>query len=451
MERLEKGEESQCSARDIRKDGSLIDIEVNGVRLPFGGDYHYLAVIRETTDRRRRERKNREMQEKLERAERMQSIGVLAGGVAHDLNNILGPLVAYPELILMKLPDDSPLRERIELIGSSARHAAEVIQDLLALARRGRIELQPNSMNAIVNDVLRSTNFVDLERSNPRVKVIVRMKSESATISASKTHLAKAIFNLCANAYAVMPDGGELTIETSHLFLESLQSGHCIDRPGEYVKLRISDTGNGLTEEQIAKLFEPYYNKKSVVDSASGLGLAIVYGVIKDHGGYYDVISEIGKGTEFVVYLPAVSETVQPEYLKPSNYRGTETILVVDDDESQRNLAGALLESLGYDVSSVSDGHSAIELLKTGPADLVVLDMIMEDGFDGLDTYRGIREIYPRQKAVVVTGFAATERVDEMHNLGVGAFVKKPYSRDAIGKAVRETLDSVSSPAALKL
>ncbi len=441
LERLATDASYQCVARDICKDGSIIDIEVSGVQLSISGEIHYLGVVREVTERKRRERQNRDMQEKLERAERMQSIGALAGGVAHDLNNILGPLVAYPELILMKLPADSPLRGRIELIGKSAKHAAEVIQDLLTLARRGRVEMQPGNMNSIVKDVMLSTNFVDLERRNTNVKVTVNLETDLGIVNVSKSHLAKAILNLCANAFKAMPSSGELTIETTQVYLERLLTGDSGLEPGDYVGLRIRDTGEGMTKEHLSKLFEPYYNRNHVASSTSGLGLSIVYGVIKDHSGYYDVMSEVDRGTEFIIYLPIVTGEVQPEYLKPSNYRGSETILVVDDDGSQRDLACALLESLGYDVVSASNGEHGVEILKARPSDIVVLDMIMEDGFDGLDTYREMLKSQPHQKAVIVTGFAATDRVDEMHRLGAGTYVRKPYSRDSIGKAVRETLD----------
>ncbi len=450
IEKLATGESYQCVAQDLHKDGSIIDVEITGAPISIGGEPHFLCVERDITERKQRERKERQMKEKLERAERMQSIGALAGGVAHDLNNILGPLVAYPELLLMKLPEDSPFRERIELIGKSARHAADVIQDLLTLARRGRVELQPGNASDVVSEALRSSNFVDLERKHPAVEIVLDLASDLPLVDISKAHLSKAIFNLCANAFDSMSkesSGGTLKVTTRKVYLERLESGYEALKPGEYIEVKVCDTGPEISDERLAKLFEPYYNKENFANSASGLGLAIVYGIVKDHGGYYDVVSRPGVGNEYILYLPVVAQSAQTEFLKPSSFRGSETVLVVDDDDGQRTLACALLESLGYHVCSVPDGWSGIEALKSQPIDIVVLDMIIDDDMDGLDTYREMLKVNPQQKAVIVTGFAATERVDEAQRLGAGAYVKKPYTRDAIGKAVRETLDKSAKTA----
>ena len=444
IKKLTAGESYQYVAQDLHKDGSIIDVEITGAPISIGGEPHFLCVERDITERKRRERKERQMEKKLERAERMQSIGVLAGGVAHDLNNILGPLVAYPELLLMKLPADSPLRERIELIGESARHAADVIQDLLTLARRGRVELQPGDVNGVVTETLRSTNFVALERKHSGVEVMLDLAPDLPKVDISKAHLSKAIFNLCANSFDSMSNwsnSATLKVTTTKVYLERLESGYESLKPGEYIEVKVCDTGPEISAERLAKLFEPYHNKESFANSASGLGLALVYGIVKDHGGYYDVISRQGTGNEYILYLPVVAQSSQREYRKPSSFHGSESVLVVDDDDNQRTLACELLESLGYQVCSVPDGWSGVEALKSQPVDIVVLDMIIEDDLDGLDTYKEMLKVNPHQKAVIVTGFAATERVDEAQRLGAGAYVKKPYTRDAIGKAVRRTLD----------
>ncbi len=398
--------------------------------------------FRDITERRCAEQQQRELKAKLDRAERMESLGILAGGVAHDLNNMLGPMVGYSDLLLMKLDEGDPIRKQVQRIGKSAQDAADVIQDLLTLARRGRYEMIPTNLNDVVEAYLDSPGFNQLTESRPTIKVETRLDPSLANFMGSAPHLHKAVMNLVINAFDAMPNGGSLVIETVQQNLEKLIGGYEGIEAGDYVILRVGDTGIGIDPKDCGKIFEPYYSKKKMGSSGSGLGLAVVYGIVKDHKGYYDIFSSIGQGAEFVIYLPVTRKEI-PDLTDPQvDYHGTETILVVDDFEEQRQIAGDLLSSMGYQVSTVINGHDAVNYLANHKIDLVVLDMIMEKGFDGLDTYREILKIHPEQKAIIVSGFSATERANEMQRLGAGPYIKKPYTLKEIAKAIREELDS---------
>lgn len=401
------------------------------------------SLIQDCTDKLEAERQRAELQEKLDRAERMESLGVLAGGVAHDLNNMLGPVVGYSEMILMQMKGESPLKTRVERIFRSAQDAADVIQDLLTLARRGRYEMVATDLNCVIENYLVSPSCEQLRERRPEVEMVTKLDQSVGMIKGSAPHLSKVIMNFVVNAYDAMPFGGKICIETSQMRLDRLLGGHDAIESAEYVVLKVRDTGSGIEPEDLERVFEPYFSKKKMGTSGSGLGLSVVYGVVKDHNGYYDIFSEVGQGTEFVLYFPVVKVEQKHDTKKETVIIGTESVLVVDDVAEQREMASDVIGSLGYRVKTAIHGHDALDYLNVHQSDLIVLDMIMENGFDGLDTYREILKLHPAQKAIIVSGFSATARVNETLNLGAAAYVKKPYTRQVIGQALREALDQV--------
>ncbi|MFH1686840.1 MAG: response regulator, partial [bacterium] len=429
-----------------RLDGSLFETEVSLNRMALGNQVMLLAIVRDITERKQTELERTKLQEKLERAERMESLGVLAGGVAHDLNNMLGPLVGYPELIERKLDDDSPIRKQIQRMGKAAKDAADVIQDLLTLARRGRYEMQSTSLNEVVEGYLDSPSFRKLIASRPDVDLVVRLDRQLSTIVGSAPHLSKVVMNLIVNALDAMPNGGQLVVETSPMNLTKLLGGHDKVQPGDYTVLRIRDSGGGIAAEDLDKIFEPYYSKKKMGTSGSGLGLSVVYGIVKDHKGYYDIFSAPGQGAEFVLYFPVCGEEVESSPTVQEISGGTETILIVDDSTEQRELAAEILAGMGYQVTAAVNGTAAVASLKEHAVDLIVLDMIMETGFDGLDTFRELIKIRPGQKAIIASGFSQTERVDEVLRLGAGQYIRKPYTVQTLAAAVRCELDRTPLP-----
>ncbi len=398
--------------------------------------------FRDMTQKKKAEEARQQLQESLDKAQRMESLGALAGGVAHDLNNLLGPVVAYPDMILEKMPPDNPLHRKIERIGTSAKQAAAVIQDLLTLARRGRYEMVPTDINEVISSYLDSLSFAEHAKANPRVTIRLKLDPAIGAITGSSSHLLKVIMNLIVNAFDAMPSGGDLVISTRRSHLERLLSGHGAIIPGDYVVVSVKDTGTGIKKEDIQKIFEPYYSRKKMGKSGTGLGLAIVYGVVKDHRGYYDVISELEVGTEFLLYFPVTASTATTAAANIHDNTGHETILVVDDVESQRELACDLLSMLGYQVAAISSGREAVEHLRQRSADLVVLDMIIEPNFDGLDTYRAILKERPGQRAILASGYSNSDRIQQALRLGAHELVLKPYTKETLGRATRAALDS---------
>jgi two-component system, cell cycle sensor histidine kinase and response regulator CckA len=374
----------------------------------------------------------------------MEAIGMLAGGVAHDLNNILGGLVSYPELLLFQLPEDSPLRKSILTIQRLGEKAAAVVQDLLTLARRGVVVTKVVNLNDIIAQYLKSPENEKLQSYHPGVFLEAHLEKVILNVSGSPIHLSKTVMNLVSNAAEAMPEGGTLTVSTENRYIDMPIRGYDDVKEGDYVVLTVSDTGTGISPDDIKKIFESFYTKKKMGRSGTGLGMAVVWGTVKDHNGYIDVESTEGKGTTFTLYFPITREELPDDkpHLVIGSYSGDgESILVIDDVEEQREIASGMLKELGYSVVSVSSGEEAVEYLKTNEVNLLVLDMIMDPGMDGLDTYRKILEIHPGQKAIIASGFSETDHVKEVLSLGAGAYIRKPFLLEKMGLATKEELE----------
>jgi PAS domain S-box-containing protein len=387
---------------------------------------------------------HRKLEEALRRAEKMEALGQLAGGVAHDLNNVLGVLVGYSELLADKIPEGNPLRKYAVNILNSSEKGASIIQDLLTLARRGVSVSVVVNLNSIVSDFLSSPVFERLKDYHPHAAFRTELDKELLQINGSPIHLEKTVMNLISNATEAITGEGEVIIRTENRYVDTSIRGYDQVCEGDYVVLTVSDSGSGIAAADLDKIFEPFYTKKVMGRSGTGLGLAVVWGTVKDHNGYIDVQSEKGKGSTFTLYFPATRETMAEDLKKIplDQYRGRgEWILVVDDVAEQREMAAGMLTSLGYNVAVVPSGEEAVKYLKIHKVDLIVLDMIMDPGMDGLDTYRKILEIAPGQKGVIVSGYSETDRVKEAQRLGAGAYVKKPYMLEKIGLAIRNELN----------
>lgn len=401
------------------------------------------GVSRDISERRRAEERRRMLEERLQRSEKMESLGMLAGGVAHDLNNVLGILVGYSELLGVEIDRKSPLRPHIEYIRLGGERAAAIVQDLLTMARRGVLTREVVNLNDTIAEYRKTPEFDKLCSFHPRVEIETRLEAELLNIRGSSIHLGKTLINLVSNAAEAMPAGGALTITTSNRYLDKPVAGYDDVREGDYVVLSVSDTGDGISAADLKRIFEPFYTKKVMGRSGTGLGLAVVWGTVKDHNGYINVQSEPGRGTTFSLFFPVTREetTRERKSIPESEYLGEgESVLVVDDVTGQRELAARMLTKLNYRVATVASGEEAVEYLKTKKVDLVVLDMIMDNGIDGLETYRRIMEIHPGQKAIIVSGFSETDRVRRAQELGAGAYVKKPYMQEKLGLTVRNEL-----------
>jgi two-component system, cell cycle sensor histidine kinase and response regulator CckA len=402
------------------------------------------GVIVDITWRKRVEEEKRRLEEHLQRAEKMEALGTLAGGVAHDLNNVLGIIVGFSQMLLFDVDESNPLRPGLLNILNGSQRAAAIIQDLLTLARRGVASRQVLNLNKIIVDCQNSPELKNLSSYHPSVTIKTELEPDLLNLSGSAVHLGKTLFNLVSNASEAMPKGGILTIKTSNQYLDRSIQGYDEVREGDYVVLSVSDTGEGISEADLKRIFEPFYTKKIMGRSGTGLGLAVVWGTVKDHQGYINVQSEEGKGSTFTLYFPITREEITAEdaTILLSEYLGKgETILVVDDVKGQRDLAITMLRKLNYNVTSVESGEAALLYLKENKVDLLVLDMIMDPGMDGLDTYKSILEIHPHQKAIIVSGFSESDRVHSAQTLGAGVYVRKPYVIEKLGLAVRQELD----------
>ena len=413
--------------------------------LNANGEPEYLMGISEDiTDRKRAEAEKRRLEERLRRAEKMEALGQLAGGVAHDLNNVLGVLSGYSELLLAEIPEGQKARRHVEKILQSTEKGAAIIQDLLTLARRGVLSEEVIQVNDIISGFTRTPAFENIRDYHPGVSFRMDCDPNLLNIKGSPVHLEKTLMNLVSNAAESISSEGEVVIRTENRYLDKAVVGYDEVREGDYVVLSVSDTGTGISDEHREKIFEPFYTKKAMGRSGTGLGLTIVWGTVKDHNGYIDVSSRVGEGTTFTLYFPATrdEQTAPPERTPVERYMGRgETVLVVDDIAEQRDVASGLLRKLGYRVHSVSSGEEAIEYLKQNRADILILDMIMAPGMDGMEAYRRILEIHPQQKAILVSGFSETYRVRKAQLLGAGVYVKKPYVMETIGLALRKELD----------
>jgi two-component system cell cycle sensor histidine kinase/response regulator CckA len=366
--------------------------------------------------------------------------------VAHDLNNVLGVLVGYSELLLMDIPEGSPLKSHVFNILQAGERGAAIIQDLLTLARRGVAVSEVVNLNRIISDFFRTPEFEKMQLNHPGVIFKSDLGKNLYSVKGSPVHLGKTIMNLIVNAAESISDQGEVAIRTENCYLDKPLKGYDTMTEGEYVVVSVSDNGKGIPANDMGKIFEPFYTKKVMGWSGTGLGLAVVWGTVKDHGGAIDVQSREGKGTVFTLFFPVTREALtQKDQAVPfEKYQGRgETILVIDDVKEQRELAMAMLSRMGYRVASVSSGEEALDYLRTTPADLLILDMIMDPGMNGLETYQRVLEINPRQKAIIVSGFSDNFRVKMAQDLGAGAYVRKPYISEKIGLAVREELDRV--------
>jgi signal transduction histidine kinase/ActR/RegA family two-component response regulator len=416
---------------------------------PFNQVFEAIKLIKGELDdlfheRRRAEVERAKLEAQLRRAQKMEAIGTLAGGVAHDLNNILSGIVSYPDLILMELPESSPLRKPVSTIQQSGEKAAAIVADLLTLARRGVAATEVENLNRIIEEYLQSPEHEKAISTHPGITIDTRLQPELLNILGSRVHLAKVVMNLISNAAEAMPDGGVIHVATENRYIDRPVCGYDEVQEGDYVTLTVRDSGVGIAVEDQERIFEPFFTNKKMGRSGTGLGMSVVWGTVKDHDGYIDVASEPGRGTTVTVYLPVTR--VKPtgngdSPLALARYRGNgESVLIVDDVELQRDVTSSILEKLGYRVAAVASGEEAVAYLAKGSADMLILDMIMEPGIDGLETYRRILRHHPGQKAIITSGFSETARVREVQELGAGEFVRKPFTIEKIGAAIKQAL-----------
>lgn len=415
----------------IAKDGKKLPIDDCGAPIhnKEGDIIGVVLVFRDVTETKR-------LQDFAARAQKLETASRIAGQIAHDFNNLLAPLIAYPDFIKETLPKNHPALEYIDDMEKSAESISEINQQLLTLGRRGHYNQEPMNLNETINRVVNQ-----MEPIPDTLIIELDLNKDLMNIMGGPSQIFRVISNLLTNAREALQDIGQLTIKTENYYVDKMFGKFGRIPKGEYVKLTIADTGCGIPDDVMPKIFDPFFTTKTTDKvRGSGLGLSVVHGVVEDHDGYIDVETTVGKETSFYLYFPITREALE----KIEDERiigGAEKVLIVDDDSIQREVTLKLLKKLGYRAQAVESGEKALGFVKENPQDLIVLDMVMPGGIDGAETYRKVLEINPNQKAIIVSGYTETDRVKEVMNLGVGAFIKKPLTLNTTARAVRKELD----------
>ncbi|MEN8189688.1 MAG: ATP-binding protein [Thermodesulfobacteriota bacterium] len=394
-------------------------------------------------ERRQSEKDKAKLTDQLNQAKKMESIGLMVGGVAHDLNNILGGIVGYPHVILKKLPEDSELRQYVEALQDSGNRAALIIEDLLTVARGAATIKEDHNLNRMVKEYLSSPEFNKLQSLYPRITFKSEFEAETGWIFCSPVHVKKCIMNLVTNGAEAIVGPGTVTITVRNHQIDKSEKRYGLKK-GDYVCLSVLDTGPGISDKDLKHIFDPFYSKKTMGRSGTGLGLTVVWNTMDDHGGRVLVENDNG-GTRFRLCFPVgvEKEVVEEQETREERLVGNkEHILVVDDEKQLCDLAGHMLRDLNYTVDCVPSGEQAIEFIKKTRVDLLILDMLMEPGINGRKTYEEILKLFPGQRAIIASGFSESDDVRATLKLGAGEFIKKPYSADQLGRAVKATLTS---------
>jgi len=376
------------------------------------------------------------LQDFASRASRLEAAGRIAGQVAHDFNNLLAPLSTYPQLIKRETHPENRNYYYADEIENAAHRMMEINQQLITLGRRGYYGRESINLNELIGQHLKQMPSLP-----EALEIITEFDDELMNISGGSSQIQRIISNIIDNALESMSGSGELSITTDNYYAD-LPFGTLFQVPlGEYVRLIISDTGTGIAPEDMVKIFDPFFTTKSSARKQhTGLGLSVVHAVMEDHSGFIDCESRVGGGTSFYLYFPTSRKAVE---LPKSDkiYGGNERVLVVDDDDLQQKVTCSIIEKLGYDVASVKSGEEAINMIMAEPYDLLILDMVMPDGIDGMETYQRALEINPNQKAVIVSGYSENERIEMALKLGAGTFLRKPLTIKSLAQATREVLD----------
>jgi PAS domain S-box-containing protein len=428
-----EGSPGILTMRSMTQTGEVVWVEVNAVSIVWEGGPAILCFVRDISTEKR-------LGAQLQQAQKMEAIGTLAGGVAHDFNNLLQAVLGYSDLLLIDRDRKDEGYRELQGIRNAALRATELTQQLLTFSRKVESKLRPINLN---NEVVQVREL--LGRTIPKMIAIdLRLEKYLHTVNADPTQIGQALMNLAVNAKDAMPEGGTIIIETGNVTLdEKFCATHVGAKPGSYVMLLVGDTGTGMDRQTRAHIFEPFYTTKAQ-GTGTGLGLAMVYGIVKAHGGYIVCDSVRGKGTEFRIYLPVIEQepVIGEEEDTALPKGGTETILVIDDEKLIRDLGEKALSSFGYMVLTAPDGASAIKLYSSEweRIDLIILDLIMPK-MSGTLCFERIMEINPNARVIVASGYAEDGRMKRSIEKRVRGFIGKPFNVRQLLRLIREMLD----------
>ncbi|MEW6365499.1 MAG: PAS domain S-box protein [Acidobacteriota bacterium] len=436
--RVLEGETLHFPWKAFRADGTPLHLEVSVSRLELGGSTYLQSILHDATDRVRAEEEQRRLEEQLAQAQKMEAVGTLAGGIAHDFNNLLCGIIGYAALAKTQLTQEHSLHRAIETIESSAHRAAELTNQLLGFARGGRYQVQPTCMNQVVENVV----SIARRTFDKSIDIEVSLDQDLLAVEGDAGQLEHCLLNLCLNARDALPNGGTITITTRNSWIDDTKARqHVGARAGDYVLLSVRDNGTGIDPETRKRIFEPFFTTKEK-GKGSGMGLAMVYGIVKNHGGFIEVDSEVARFSEFKAYIPATRQpaaTTTPVNPEADLPRGRETILVVDDEQVVREMAAELLRELGYKVLVAASGREAVDTYRSEKVDLVLLDVLMP-GMSGKETFQAIVSLDPSARILVSSGFSLEGQANEILRSGAKGYIQKPYNLSEFARTLRQTL-----------
>ncbi|MFZ2633309.1 MAG: response regulator [Desulfosalsimonadaceae bacterium] len=445
LERLSvEGSVKNVESRFRKKNGDVFSGLISASIIDLNGSPHVLTITRDLTERKQAEEEKASLEAQLQQAQKMEAIGTLAGGIAHDFNNILTAILGYTELVISDLPQGSDTRGNLEEVFKASLRAIDLVKQILVFSRQSETQLFPIRIHLIIKEALKL-----LRSSLPSTIEINQNIRALGTVLADLTQIHQIMMNLCTNAsHAMSENGGELSVSLIQVDVPNDKSGPMDLPPGPYLKLTVSDTGCGMTPDVQNRIFEPYYTTKGI-DKGTGLGLAVVHGIVQNHGGRITVESEPGNGSSFHVYLPEImdsgedKETIQA--VAP-DAMGTERILFVDDESTIVEMGKKMLERLGYEVAGSTSGAEALELFRAKPDqfDLVITDMTMPH-MTGDQLSGKLIEIRPDIPIILCTGFSEKMTEEAAKEIGIREFIMKPISRQVLSKIIRNVLDAPES------
>lgn len=425
----------------LRKNNDEFPISITMSLINIDGNVTFMAIIRDISERKKAEGEKERLETQLRHMQKMEAIGQLTGGIAHDFNNLLTAIIGNATLLQMHVAQDPKLENYLEHIFSISEKAATLTRGLLAFSRKQLINIKPVDLNAIIITVEKLL----LRLIGEDVELKTTLDSKEIIIKADAGQMEQVLMNLATNARDAMPNGGYLSITTAMVNLDdAFVKEHNYGKPGQYALLTVSDTGTGISAATLERIFEPFFTTKEI-GKGTGMGLSIVYGIIKQHDGYINVYSEIGKGTAFKIYLPVLESRV--EVLEPKQVQapkgGTETILLAEDETEVRQFIRAILEEFGYSVIEAIDGEDAINKFKADKDNikLLILDVIMPNKI-GSEAYESITTINPNIKTLFTSGY----NEDIIHKKGVLKeklnFISKPFIPTEFLRLIRAILDN---------
>ncbi|HEY7528770.1 MAG TPA: ATP-binding protein, partial [Candidatus Deferrimicrobiaceae bacterium] len=440
-ESLRRRKSYTLESRHRAKDGRLIPVEITVNYVDFDGMEINCASARDLSKRVAAQEKSRLLEAQLLQAQKMEAIGILAGGIAHDFNNLLTGILGHANLLQFRAEPGDEVSRSAEAIQKAADRASRLTAQLLGFARKGKNLIVNVDLHRIIDDV---TTL--LERSiDKNIRIGKCFASRELPVAGDPTQLQQLLMNLVVNARDAMPGGGELTLSTRTVVLrESYCAAHPGVTPGRYARIDVADTGVGIPESHLERIFDPFFTTKDP-GIGTGLGLSMVFGIARNHGGFVEVESAPGAGSRFTVHLPlsdgeaAATEAVSPRAATFEAGRGW--VLLIDDQETVRDVCSAMLSTLGYKVSTASDGREGVEWYRRfgGDVDLVIIDMIMPN-LGGRECFREIKAMNPGVRAILSTGFSLDGAVQEILDDGIAGFIQKPFRLEDLSSAVSEAI-----------